>query len=145
MAMTGMGRTTALAACGFALLAGAITSGAGRPTPAPQPVLRPASSSHRAVLQKYCFTCHSTRLHMADLALEALDETKPSEHPEIWEKVIRKLRTQTMPPGGRPRPDDATYDELATWLETNIDRVADANPNPGRTEAFHRLNRAEYQ
>ena len=132
----------------FALLAGVITSGAGeRPSvAAPPSAAPPVVASHRAVLEKYCFTCHSTRLHTADLALESLDETKPSDHPEIWEKVIRKLRTQTMPPGGRPRPDDATYDELATWLETNIDRVAAANPNPcGRTEAFHRLNRAEYQ
>jgi mono/diheme cytochrome c family protein len=143
--MTGTGRTTAFAGCAVALLASVITAGAGRPAVARQPAAEPASASHRAVLEKYCFTCHNARLHTADLVLDVLDDTKPSEHPEVWEKVIRKLRTQTMPPGGRPRPDDATYDELATWLETNIDRAAAANPDPGRTEAFHRLNRAEYQ
>jgi uncharacterized protein DUF1592/uncharacterized protein DUF1588/uncharacterized protein DUF1587/uncharacterized protein DUF1585/uncharacterized protein DUF1595 len=57
---------------------------------------------------------------------------------------VRKLRTRSMPPGGRPRPDDATYDGLASWLETEIDRAAAANPNPGRTETLHRLNRIEY-
>src|SRR5262249_12953237 len=30
-------------------------------------------------------------------------------------------------------------------LETALDREAAARPNPGRTEPFHRLNRAEYQ
>jgi mono/diheme cytochrome c family protein len=143
--VTALGRTTAFAACGFALLATAITAGNGGPATAQLPAAQPPISSHRAVLEKYCFSCHNARLHTADLALDTLDETKPSEHSEIWEKVIRKLRTQTMPPGGRPRPDDAAYDEMATWLETNIDRAAAANPNPGRTEAFHRLNRAEYQ
>ena len=49
-----------------------------------------------------------------------------------------------MPPVGLPRPENETYNTLASWLESQIDRFAAANPNPGRTEAFHRLNRAEY-
>src|SRR3990172_8195288 len=62
---------------------------------------------------------------------------------EVWEKVIRKLRGNAMPPPGLPRPDLATYDSLAMYLETAIDRAAFAKPNPGRPGA-HRLNRAEY-
>jgi mono/diheme cytochrome c family protein len=144
--MKSAGRTTAFAVCGFALLAGAIATGAGRQSLAQaQPTAAAAPSSERAVLQKYCIGCHSARVHTADLDLETIDVTKPADHPEIWERVIRKLRTQTMPPGGRPRPDDATYDSLAAFLEVAIDRAALAHPNPGRTEAFHRLNRAEYQ
>ncbi|MBI4464008.1 MAG: DUF1592 domain-containing protein [Acidobacteria bacterium] len=42
-----------------------------------------------------------------------------------------------------PRPDKATYDSFATYLETELDRAATAHPNPGRP-AIHRLNRAEY-
>src|SRR5205809_467333 len=34
---------------------------------------------------------------------------------------------------------------LVGFLETELDRHAAAAPNPGRTEAFHRLNRAEYR
>jgi hypothetical protein len=48
-----------------------------------------------------------------------------------------------MPPAGMPRPDQATYDSLATYLETALDRAAAANPNPGRP-VLHRLNRVEY-
>ena len=43
-----------------------------------------------------------------------------------------------------PRPDNATYDVVATWLETELDRAALARPNPGRPAALHRLNRTEY-
>ena len=36
-------------------------------------------------------------------------------------------------------------ERLISYLETQLDRAAEAGPVPGRTEAFHRLNRAEYQ
>ena len=65
--------------------------------------------------------------------------------PSRWEKVILKLRAGLMPPMGMPRPDRAAIDGLASWLEREIDRAAARNPNPGRTEPLHRLNRAEYQ
>lgn len=95
-------------------------------------------------LQRYCITCHNDRLRTADLSLADLDLTQIGEHAELWEGVVAKLRTRAMPPVGRPRPDVAVYDQLAGWIETEIDRVATTQPNPGRTEAVHRLNRAEY-
>ena len=49
-----------------------------------------------------------------------------------------------MPPAGSPRPAEATYRAVASWLETEIDTVALARPDPGRGETFHRVNRAEY-
>ena len=64
--------------------------------------------------------------------------------PAVWETVVRKLRAGAMPPLPRPRPDATTYERFIGWLETELDRAAAADPNPGRTEAFHRLNRTEY-
>ena len=58
---------------------------------------------------------------------------------------MRKVRGGIMPPIGRPRPDEAAYDGFASWLETELDQAAAAHLNPGRTETFHRLNRAEYR
>ena len=49
-----------------------------------------------------------------------------------------------MPPAGNPRPREATYRAVASWLETEIDTAALASPDPGRGATFHRLNRAEY-
>ncbi len=48
-----------------------------------------------------------------------------------------------MPPVGRPRPDAASIDQFASYLESELDRAAAASPNPGRVPV-HRLNRAEY-
>ena len=55
------------------------------------------------------------------------------------------MRAGLMPPAGSPRPDKAAHDAFASWLESELDRNGAARPNPGRTEPFHRLNRAEYR
>ena len=49
-----------------------------------------------------------------------------------------------MPPPGARRPDNATYDRVASWLETELDRAAAAHVNPGQPAELHRLNRTEY-
>ena len=97
-----------------------------------------------ATLSRYCVACHNPSVRNADLNLHGLDLQAVGEQSDSWERVITKLRTRTMPPVGQPRPTDETYDALAGWLESRIDQHAAANPNPGRTDAFHRLNRAEY-
>ena len=95
------------------------------------------------VLRRYCTSCHSDRLRTAGLTLESLDVSHVAAGAEVWEKVIRKLRTREMPPPRRPRPDDATYDAFVHWVEAQLDQAALASPNPG-TETVHRLNRTEY-
>ena len=99
----------------------------------------------REILDAYCVRCHNERRLNGGLALDALDVENPIAAADRWETVIRKLRTGTMPPGGVARPDPAEYDLVAGWLETEIDRaVSGAEPNPGATNAVHRLNRLEY-
>ena len=98
----------------------------------------------KAVLDKYCISCHSQRLRTAGLVLEGIDVSNPAAHGDIWERVITKLHARSMPPAGMPRPDAAAYDAIAASLEAAIDRAWAANPNPGRIAAVHRLNRVEY-
>ena len=97
----------------------------------------------RTVLNRYCVTCHNRRLQTAGLALDTMDPARAGDHAAAWEQVVRKLRTGAMPPAGRPRPEPAAYAAVASTLETALDRVAAADPNPGRT-TVHRLNRREY-
>ena len=121
--------------------------GAGTLQPASQEPSSPApapASQYRAVLNRYCVTCHNEKLRTADLLLDKADVENVGAGAEVWERVVRKLRGRAMPPVGLPRPDNATYDAFATYLETELDRRAAAQPNPGRPNAAHRLNRAEY-
>jgi hypothetical protein len=84
----------------------------------------------REMVDQYCVECHT--------ALESNVST------EMWEKVIVKLRAGLMPPAGMPRPAQPVIDEFAGTLESSLDAYAAQHPDPGRTEPFHRLNRAEY-
>ena len=101
----------------------------------------------RAILGRYCVTCHSDRmleLGRVPISLETVDVRNPSATAGVWESVIRKLRTETMPPAGLPQPDAATSRALVSWLETELDRAHVATPDPGRLRALRRLTRTEY-
>ncbi len=102
-----------------------------------------AQSPARAMLDKYCVTCHNDRLKTAGLMLDRLDVDHAGSGAQTWEKVLRKLKTREMPPPGSPHPDAATYTAVSDQLEKTLDAAAAANPNPGRV-AVHRLNRTEY-
>ena len=108
---------------------------AGSPTPVP--------ADHRELLNRYCVTCHNDRLQTGNLSFEADGFDHVGRDTAAWEKVIRKLRSATMPPDGRPRPEPAGYESFASWLETTIDEAAAESPRPGRPTA-RRLNRTEY-
>ena len=106
----------------------------------------PPVPDQQAFVTQYCVTCHNQQTRSGDLTLDAVDVTNVAADAETWEKVVRKLHGGLMPPPGAPlHPDRTTTDSFVTWLETQLDRAATANPNPGRTETFHRLNRAEYR
>jgi hypothetical protein len=113
-------------------------------TAAPQTQTLSDGAAPRAVLDKYCITCHNQKLRTAGLALDTLDAANPAAHAEQWERVIGKLRAGSMPPPGSPRPAVETYRATAAWLENEIDRAWAAKPKPGRIGAVHRLNRLEY-
>ena len=125
-----------------AFTVGSAVFGAG--AAAGQPASGGAASAERALLDRYCVTCHNERLRVADLTLDTADVADVGAHPEIWEKVVRRLRAGAMPPAPRPRPEPATYEAFTTWLETELDAAAARHPDPGRTDTFHRLNRSEY-
>ena len=110
----------------------------------PERAVPASADSVRAGLDRFCVRCHNDRLRTAGLALDTRDLAHVGADAEIWERVVLKLRAQTMPPAGSPRPAEATYRAVASWLESEIDTVALASPDPGRGETFHRLNRAEY-
>ena len=108
------------------------------------PVSLPAQTP-AAVFSQYCVTCHNSRLKTGGLVIDPAQVPQVTQNPELWEKVIRKLRSESMPPAGSPRPSPATYDAVATYLETELDRAAAAKPMPGTLPLLHRLTRTEYQ
>jgi mono/diheme cytochrome c family protein len=136
--------STTLAWIGSILFGAGLLSAAGPQAPAPTPAQASSTQApHQAVLNRYCITCHNENLRTANLLLDKADIGNVAADAPTWEKVVRKLRAGAMPPAGLPRPDVATYNSFASYLESELDRAAARNPNPGRS-SVHRLNRAEY-
>src|SRR5262249_45445115 len=101
------------------------------------------TSARRALVEEYCVGCHNQKSRTAGLSLEGMDFGNVGGGANVWEKVLRKVRTGQMPPAGLPKPDAPEVAAFVNWLEGALDRAAAAHPDPGRP-AVHRLNRAEY-
>ena len=125
---------------------GAREPAGGAPHAATEVQTPPADPApHQQLVRRYCVSCHNERLQFGGLSLAGVDLAQVVAHGEVLEKVRKKLRAGAMPPAGRPRPEPATLEAFLRWLEAGLDRAAADHPNPGRTAAFHRLNRTEYQ
>ncbi len=143
-----------LCSCALAAWAGSASPAAQTAAPAGSAsraaqTVAPAdpAAEHGRVVRRYCIGCHNDRTLTAGVTLQSLDLSRigaDARETEVWEKVVRKLSTRSMPPADRPRPDEATYDALTAWIAGRIDAAAAERPDPGRRHAVHRLNRAEY-
>jgi mono/diheme cytochrome c family protein len=100
-----------------------------------------SAATPRAVLDRYCVTCHNTRTNAGGLALDTLDLAGIRGRAETWERVVRKLRAGMMPPAGSRRPSPEASEDLTAYLERELDRGASPDL---RAPGLHRLNRAEY-
>jgi hypothetical protein len=105
----------------------------------------PSTGPHISLVDEYCLSCHDKDHEKGGLVLEEVVGHDVSQHPEVWEKVVRKLRARQMPPIGKERPGNATYDAVVASLEASLDRAAAVHPNAGRTATIRRLTRTEYR
>jgi len=137
-----------------------IVSGLYFEAAAQQPALPSQLSPQRALLDQYCVICHNqaivnsapidneslqtTQLRNLGLTLDTENVSNLAANPAIWEKVVNKLQVGVMPPPNYPRPDKDCYEGFKKWLESGLDQAAEARVDPGRTQAFPRLNQAEY-
>jgi cytochrome c5 len=106
-----------------------------------------STAPHKALLDRYCVTCHNERLKIpagAPLLLDKLDVNDLAKDAATWEKVVRKLGVGAMPPQGSPKPEPAALTAFSAFVTTTLDRAALAANNPGVYQ-LHRLNRTEYQ
>ena len=145
-----MNRCVTRSICGVVILLMAavfMRSGAAR-QPADTPSSRAGANEREAIsrfVDMYCVACHSGDDKAAGLALDTLCSQEVSANPQAWERVVRQLAAQRMPPEEEVRPSGRKYNSIVSLLESSLDRAADAKPEPGRIATFRRLNRTEYQ
>ncbi len=110
-----------------------------------QAVRRAPSSEMSSFVGEYCSSCHDRDTQKGSLDLESISAASISQHPDVWEKVAKRLRTRQMPPPEKKRPDERAYETVLASLERSLDGAAAKTPNPGRTDTLRRLNRTEYR
>jgi hypothetical protein len=134
-----MGRSVLiLARC--ALFAGALLNAQN---PAPGSTVDFEKSVVRA-LSAHCFQCHSDRLKVSGLSLEAFrDATAAAAKPEVWKEVREKLNARQMPPPPLPGLSAADLTAVTTWIDKLTGSKASDASGPGSVTA-RRLNRLEY-
>src|SRR6185295_15483140 len=98
--------------------------------------------SQWSTIQTHCFGCHNKFVRAGNLLLDQLGAESVPEHPEIFEKAVRKLRGRQMPPPGILQPSQQEVDALVGWLESTFDESSKAHL-AGHV-AVQRLNRTEY-
>jgi mono/diheme cytochrome c family protein len=128
---------------------------AGRPAAEPRPAApraaTPRPPSHatfaaatKVLFEETCSECHnSTDLAGGfDVGLYTSVDSLAADR-DRWDLVLRKLKSQEMPPEDVPRPEQE-INTLVKFLEGEFARAdAAMRPDPGRVTA-RRLNRAEY-
>jgi hypothetical protein len=99
-----------------------------------------------ATMKRYCETCHNDKrvaMHNGvPNSMEGFTIDSAVEHRADVEKMIRKLRTQMMPPPTSRKPAGDTLLALVETLEQVVDKAT--RPSAG-VKTFQRLNRPEYE
>jgi mono/diheme cytochrome c family protein len=109
------------------------------------PIQAGEAAAEQAMVKQYCMGCHNAKAKLGGLVLDPAYLDNAGAHAAILEKVLRKVEAGVMPPAGAPKPSKEKFAEFVSFTGSQLDSYAAAHPNPGRTEALHRLNRAEYQ
>src|SRR4051812_50096788 len=63
----------------------------------------------RAVVERYCVSCHDADEAKGDLNLAAVAGEGAAAHPEIWEKVVRRVAGRQRPPAGGGRAGGGAF------------------------------------
>ena len=119
----------------------AACSAVGLVTAGCQPSPEELAARHTETIGRFCLDCHNETDREGGLVLEQRDLLDLSADAETWEKVIRKLRGELMPPPGGPRPDRETVESFVEYLETSLDAAAAEHQTLARAP-IHRLNPA---
>jgi mono/diheme cytochrome c family protein len=128
----------------LSVLSLAVVFSASPVTPARQTVQSSsAADAQLATVKQYCVGCHNDRAKTGGVSFEGITAASVGQHPDLFEKAVRKLRGRVMPPPGAKQPDAAAVDSLVAWLETSLDRAEGQAHIPDQV-VLHRLNRKEY-
>lgn len=99
-----------------------------------------------AILQKYCFECHSADVSEGGVNLEglSLDMARDIPTAELWQKVLDAMNSKEMPPEDQPQVPAADKTVFLDALSTRMVQARRILSDSGGVITLRRLNRREY-
>jgi len=97
------------------------------------------------IVAEHCYGCHGNGLKKGSVTLDAFatDEALFAR-PELWNNVLKNVRSGLMPPADKPRLAADEVAKLEAWIKRDAFDLDPAEPDPGRV-TLRRLNRVEYR
>ncbi|HVS34824.1 MAG TPA: DUF1592 domain-containing protein [Gemmataceae bacterium] len=104
------------------------------------------ASQVRPVLERHCFGCHGAQKRRGDLDLSRYTTTAAvAGGLGEWEKVLRRLKAEEMPPeGAAHRPTAEERAAVIAWIQDLRDREAQQSAGDPGSVLARRLSNAEY-
>src|SRR5690606_30439952 len=90
-------------------------------------------------IERFCLDCHNSIDWAGGLDLGMLSVDTPGRDAKQWEDAVRRLRTGSMPPAGRQRPDQQVVNSLVSSLEVRLDAAAHSGSHQSGTDAGGRM------
>jgi hypothetical protein len=97
------------------------------------------------LFKKYCYSCHSSDVKSGNVAFDAINSFAVlQQNRPLFRKVLKNLRSGTMPPTGMDQPTADEKGRIEQWIKSHVYGIDPTNPDPGRV-TVRRLNRVEYR
>ncbi len=97
------------------------------------------------ILEQNCYACHAYGVKKGGVAFDELESDELLvKNPQLWEMVLKNVRSGIMPPAQKPRLSSDDKRALADWIKTGALGVPADGLDPGRP-VLRRLNRQEYR
>lgn len=94
-------------------------------------------------LSKFCLGCHTGKNAAAGVDLStAKSDADLQKNDQLWERVVRAVRSSHMPPESAPQPTNEQREQLIATIQTIVSGNCQLQ-DPGRV-TIRRLNRTEY-
>lgn len=95
--------------------------------------------------EEFCFSCHGGGKTEGGIDLESATHVSDiGTNEPAWERVLAMLESGQMPPADERQPTEFDREDIAGFVEDELDTAIRAmRPDPGRVTA-RRLNRQEY-
>src|SRR5579883_2884611 len=105
----------------LALLTAVCASGNSDSPPATPSDAKPTDTAAKQFLAKHCLSCHSGAKPKGDVALDKLTaDFADRGNRDRWIAALEQIKSGSMPPEKRPRPDAKDATALADWVNSRL-------------------------